>query len=273
MEALKVIAALVVPLVPFLIVGAAKATRFINRFVRNNDVSCRVLNHHRENDIWSTEIKVAYVGEKPAILSDILFSYELEQPSPGDSFMQWVNIAMGYLTCDMQGLTTILGTKDYEFAPPMVHLWKSRWTKYPMSVLVGLYFSYFILLALLLSPTLIPLALLGSGPYGRFALSSTASSMSITYAEGIALELPFVLNQGDERILELKYRVGLSAKGFPADTPYQFLTEWPKRTFRPPKPGNFAWRGRGTLSVLGRKGWGRVRMELGDKVIVGIGRM
>jgi hypothetical protein len=95
MEALKVVAAFLVPLVPFVIVGVVKTTRFIDRLVRNKDISCRVLHHGRENQTWSTEIKVAYVGEKPAILSDIVVSYELWQPSLGDAIVQWVNIAVG----------------------------------------------------------------------------------------------------------------------------------------------------------------------------------
>ena len=255
---------------PYIWLLVSRAYGFIRSNVLNTSISCKVLRHSPRGQTYSTKIKLAYVGEKPGILNDILVSYDLKLRPPVRGIMAWVNIASGYLVCDMKGLSTILGTRQYVTQPPMVHLWKSP-AKYPASVLTGLYFSYFLLLGVLLSPTVIPLIFLLAGPYSRFALRSAPGTMTISYADGRDVSLPTVLNPGDELTLEARYKMGLAGKGFPADTPYRFLSRLPRITIRPPKPGNFAWVGKGSISVLGRRGWGRLRVDLGPTVIVGIG--
>jgi hypothetical protein len=225
--------------VPYIWLGVLKVCRFIKSNILNADISCRVLRHSLGEGTCNTEIKLAYVGEKPAILSEILVSYYLKLRPRIRGIMAWVNIAAGYLTCDMKGLSTILGTEWYINYLPLVHRWKSP-LKYPISVVTGLYVFYFLLLGVLFVPTVIPFLFLMSGPYGRFTIDSIADTMTLVGADGSKVKLPIVLNKGDELLLKVKYRIGINAKGFPVETPFRFLSDLPKMTVHPPKPGNFA---------------------------------
>ena len=74
-----------------------------------------------------------------------------------------------------------------------------------------------------------------------------------------------------EAVLEINYRLGMNAKGFSNDTKYKLLDYFPKRTLRPPRPGNFTWVGRGAVSLCVGHRMNREMTEIGERVIVGIG--
>jgi len=112
---------------------------------------------------------------------------------------------------------------------------------------------------------------LNSGLYGRFSLDSIMEKMTITDGEGKVIQLPTILRPGTEITLDFKYRMGLRAKGFPIDTPYRFLDQFPRKTIGPPKPGDFVWVGKGGISMLLGTRWSRLFAEFGERVIVGIG--
>ena len=244
--------------------------RFIRIKILYKDVACKVLKHQIIRTTINTKIKIAYAGSDRDTIRDILFTYRLKLPAPFDRFLAYVQIATAYLICDMQGLSTLLGTEYYTFAPMMVHTWKTpRLVKYPLSVLNGI-FSFYMILLMMVIP-LIGWMFLNWGPHGKFSLESIASDMVIKDENGNVGQLPIVLNPGDEIILDIRYKVGLNAKGFKIDTPYRFLNTFPARTFGPPKPGNFTWVGKGLVILfLGGK-LNRLPIELDKKVIIGIG--
>lgn len=255
---------------PVLYLLVSKVYQYVTRNVFYKDVSCKVLDHRIRGKTWTTRIKIAYTGTSSEAVKDVLLSYRLRLPSPYDRFLNYINVAAGYLMCDMQGLATLLGTQHYRFEPPMVHLWKlPRPVKYPISFLFGLIFLYDTLLMLLLPP--LGWIMLNSGPYGRFSLDGIMEDMTITNEKGKVIQLPTILHPGTEIILDFKYRMGLKAKGFPVDTPYRLLNDFPKRTFRPPKPGDFVWIGKGGINMLMGTRWNRLVTKFGEKVIIGIG--
>jgi hypothetical protein len=255
---------------PVLYLFISKIYQYVTRNVLYKDMHCRVLDHRIKGKTFTTRIKIAYTGTRSEALEDVLLTYRLKLRSPYDRFLSYVNVAVGYLLCDMQGLATLLGTQHHRSEPPMVHLWKQpRAVKYPVSILVGLMFLYDTLLMLLLPP--IGWIVLNSGLYGRFSLDGIMENMTITNEEGKVIRLPTILQPGTEITLDFKYRMGLKAKGFSIDTPYRFLSDFPKRTIRPPKPGNFVWAGKGGISMLMGTRWNRLLAEFGEKVIVGIG--
>ena len=199
-----------------------------------------------------------------------MFTYRMNLPAPFDRFLAYLNIASAYLTCDMRGLTTLLGTEYYRFAPLMVHVWKvSKVIKYPVSVVTGLFLFY---ITFLMFITIVGWIFLYWGPYGKFSLDSLSESMKIVNSEGITIQLPIVLNPDTEYIWDIKCKMGLKAAGFKVDTPYRILKRFPPRTFCAPKPGRFTWVGHGTTNLyLGDK-WNRLPTELGERLIIGIGR-
>ena len=253
---------------PFIKNGVVRLYLFLKRNILYGDISCRVLKHVKYKNSFTTKIKIAYVGNEN-YLEDIKFSYQLRYPAPIDRILASINIAIGYITCDMSGLTTMLGNKRYRFEPPMVHLWNvSKFIKYPLSVLYGLSCLYIITLMLLFP--IVGWFFLFWGPYGKFSLDSIPDSMKII-ADGKVVRLPIVLKKGDEVVLEINYRLGMNAKGFSNDTKYKLLDYFPKRTLRPPRPGNFTWVGRGAVSMCVGHRMNREMTEIGERVIVGIG--
>lgn len=259
----------IVAVIPTIRLIFIKTYLFMKKSIFNKDIYCSVLNHSIRGDKGTTKIKIAYAGTGDDILKGIRFTYLLKLPAPIDRFLAYYNIGIGYITCDMQGLTTMLGTQHYIFEPPMIHLSKMpRFVKYPLSVLIGVWWLYYLLLM-----SLIPLGwiFLNWGPYGRFSLDSINESIRIVGVDSKIAQLPIVLKPGTEIILDISYRMGLNAKGFSTDTPYKFLKGFPKRTLRPPKPGNFTWVGRGNISILLGNKWNKLLTELDKRVIIGIG--
>lgn len=245
--------------------------RFFKVRVMHKDIAIKVLNHQVKERSFNTRMKIAYTGAGRDIIRDILFTYRLRLPAPFDRFLAYVNIASAYLTCDMCGLTTLLGTEYYRTMPLMVHIWKvPRVIKYPISVVNGIFFFYVTFLMLVIP--IVGWIFLNWGPYGKFSLDSLSERMRIVNGEGKNIQLPIVLNPGTELTLEIQCKMGLKAKGFKIGTPYRILNRFPPRTFCAPKPGRFAWVGRGTINLcLGDK-WNRLPTELGERLIIGIGR-
>jgi len=269
MEIFVIILAIITAL-PLIKMAVTKTYQFINRNVLYGDISCSVLKHSTRGKTYNTKIKIAYVGKGSEIIRDILITYELKLFAPIDRFLAYVRIGTAYLMCDMQGLATVLGTKDYKTAPMMVHIWKlPKFVKYPLSVINGIFFLY--LTALMTITPILGWMFLNWGPYGKFSLDSVRSSLRISDANGNVIQLPTVLNEGGEITLDIHYRMGLNAKGFEIDTPYTFLDRLPPRTFLPPKPGKFGWLGRGSINVFIGKRWNRLLTELDKRVIIGIG--
>jgi hypothetical protein len=243
----------------------------VSRHILNNDIACSVLNYDKNQaPIFTAKIKIAYAGNSDNILEDISFVYYLRLPAPWDRFLAYLNVATGYLTCDMAGLAAILGTQHYNFEPPMIHLWEMpRYIKYPISVLCGIFAFYYVCLMILFIP--IGWLFLNMGPYGKFRLVSVKDKTKITDADGAIVELPMLLKASSENIYHVEYEMGLDAKGFLIETPYQLLASYPPRTVRPPKPGSFVWKGKGHILVRLRSKWSRLKVEYDNNAIIGIG--
>ena len=151
----------------------------------------------------------------------------------------------------------------------MVQVWKSKLFKYPLSIYMGWQIFYFTLVGLIVFP--IGWIFLLSGPYGKISLDSMDKKKKVTNSNGGVIVLPIILNPGDSIELEVEYELGLSSKGFDPGTPMQFLEKLPKRSLAPPKPGQFVWRGKGTINVLVGSKWNRLNIDLPDNVLVSIG--
>jgi len=225
-----------------------KPYRFVNNEVFNKDITYRVLNHKIQGKLWTTTIKIAYTGKGQEFINRIHFFYQLNMPGPIYGYYEYLNLATGYLTCNMMGLTTLLGTEYNRWGFPSVHRWKiSKFLRNSMSFLFGLYLFYMILL---MTFSIIGLWVPFSGPFGKFALENSDSDLIITDENGSPVILPKIINPGTEITLECKYQMRLNAKGFRPETPYKFLRRYPKATFCPPKPGNFVWVGRGNIHIF-----------------------
>lgn len=261
-------------LVPFLLgavwVMSKNGYRLFRTKILHRDIAYKVLVHTFHEKACETRIKIAYAGRDKEIIREILFTYRLRLPAFIDRFLANIHIATAYLTCDMRGLTTLLGTEYYRTAPLMVHIWKApRVIKYPISVVNGIFFFYVTFLMLVIP--VVGWIFLNLGPYGKFSLDSVSHSVTITDENGRAVQLPIVLSPGAELIWNVNCKLGLNAKGFRMDAPYKILDDFPARSFRTPKPGYFAWVGSGSIHLcLGDK-WNRLPTELDKRVTIGIG--
>lgn len=254
---------------PIIINSIKKGFSFFTRIIFNKDIHSNVLKHRITRTKGTTEIKIAYAGMEDLILRDIRIIYRLNLPAPFDRFLAHYHIGISYITCNMLGLATLLGTQHYKYELPMIHLMKMpRFLKYPLSVFVGVWWLYIVLLM-----SIIPVGwiFLNSGPYGRFSLESITKTMKITDHENNNVILPVILKPGTETILNIKYTMGLNAKGFSINTPYRIIQHFPKRTLLPPKPGNFIWIGIPSINVFVGNRWNRLSAELGKREIIGIG--
>lgn len=246
-----------------------KPYRFVNKEVFNKDITYRVISHKLQGKIWTTTIKIAYTGKVQEFINRIHFCYQLNMPAPIYGYYEYLNLATGYLTCNMTGLTTLLGTEYNKWSFLSVHRWKiSKYLRNPISFLFGLYLFYMILL---MTVSIIGLWVLFSGPYGKFALENSDSDLTITDENNNPVILPKIIKSGTEITLECKYRMKLNAKGFSPETPYKFLKHYPKATFCPPKPGNFVWVGKGNIHIYFGNRVNKITEKYGNIEKVGLG--
>lgn len=266
--AIIAIALAVPPFIRQLFLAAICAWQFLSRQLVHPDLAVRVLRQQEKVPKPKAHIKVAYAGSTPLIWEAIKITANLKIPTRLERVAAWVQIAVGYLTYDIEGLETVLGHR-YSFNHyPLIHTWRGpRLLNRALSFLNGLWMCYFLLL-MFITPIVGWMFLL-SGPYGRFELVADDSSIEIKdVVGGTTLKEPFLLKPGVEEELFIGYEWTLKAPGFWPNTRIDYVTECPKRSFwRLPHKDEFVWQASEIIHIRMRNRWQTYPVSLGTGLV------
>jgi hypothetical protein len=256
--------------IPVLVAIYNRFLPIVKKNVLNQGISCSILEHKIRGRVCNTKVKIAHVGVGKEIIDKVLFTYQMKLPAPLDRFLAYIHIGLAFISCDMNELSLLIGTKYNKAIPVNLHLWNvPKYIKYPISVIFGIYFLYGMLLMFI---CVIPgWFFLNWGPYGRFSLDSLNESMIIVDQNGNEKNFPIILGE-EELTLDFKYKLGLNAKGFSIKTPFKFLTNLPHKSLLPPKPENFCWIGRGSINLMIAEHWSHLTTKLDNNKIISVGR-
>ena len=239
-----VILALVLALPPF-VVWLFSTIRWFKNFVSRHffhfDICLGVIGSQTRISKTEARIRLVYAGSTPLIWEATRVIANLRVPSRSERTLAWFQIALGYLLCNTEGLTTVFGNQWASFQFPQIHLWRGpKILTRLLSSLYGLSMLYVLLWMLL--PFGWPF--LFAGPYGRFQLIADGDSIKIKDVNGNDLNLPVLLKPSTELEFTIDYRFILRATGFSPDTKIEHVNEAPKRiTLKLPTKGHFVLQG------------------------------
>lgn len=247
---------------------AAWAWHSANKRLTFPDLAIRVAKSERKGGRSKISLKLAYGANNPLIIESVTITSQLSLRRR-DSFLAWLQLAVGYLTDDVEGLRAVLGTEWSSsagvFAAP-VHKIKRSNLRRPLSSLLGILMLW-LFAGFVANPFTWPFLL--AGPYCGFKLVADDDTIQIRDAvTEQEVTRPFILTPPLEKTLHLTFRLSLKAPGFSSTTPYVYVDAAPKlHAFELPRPGNFVLRGKQTLQLRVNGKWRECRTAVGTELV------
>ena len=202
------------------------------------------------------KIKIALVGKEDLIVDEVFMQSKLSYPRRIDGFFAWLQLGIGYLLDDVEGLNTVLGRSlPYITWIPVIPFYRinNSYIRKPLSAIWGIVIFYYFIICLI--P---PLWLfLFMGPYVELRLISENRKVTLREKDSKAeLKRPFILKPGIEYIFAISYRPSLyftsvlMTKLFIDNARISYVKEHPKlRKTKLPRNNEFIWRVTDTLKV------------------------
>ena len=218
--------------------------------------------------------KVAVMRKDDVIVDEICVLSKLTYPGRSQGPRAWLQLGVGYIRDDVEGLNTVLGRSGPSIglmAIPFQRI-KPAYIRKPLSAVWGVLTLWYFIIYLLV-PLFWPLLLWG--PYAEVRLLSGDADVRVRERDSEAqLDRPFVLRPGFEKQLAITYR--------PASVYYRPLIgkmfldsakiahvgepgEW--RGLRLPRNGQFIWKASDVLSIRGHGKVTRYCVKLGDSYV------
>jgi hypothetical protein len=194
-------------------------------------------------------IKMALGGKEDAVIDEVVVDSKLSYPRKIEGVLAWLQLGIGYLLDDVEGLNSVLGGA---LPPPTwipvvpVHRIGNRYIRKPLSVVWGIITLYYFVICLF--PLFLPF--LFSGPYWELRLLAGNEMVSLLEkASKVELKRPFIVRAGGENMLTISYRPSLYFKSvlmtklFLQNARVSYVNRPPGlRTIRLPRGNEFTWK-------------------------------
>ena len=194
-------------------------------------------------------IKIALTGKEDIIVDEVFMQSKLSYPRRIEGFFAWLQLGIGYLLDDVEGLNTVLGrSPPYTTWIPVIPFYRinNSYIRKPLSTIWGIVIFYYFIIFCIFPPFWLFLFM---GPYAELRLFSGNKKVSLEEKDSkVELKRPFILKSGIENIFTISYRPSLyftsvlMTKLFIENAKISYVKEPPKlRTTKLPRNNEFIW--------------------------------
>lgn len=195
-------------------------------------------------------IKIALVGKEDIIVDEVFVQSKLSYARRIEGFFAWLQLGIGYVLDDVEGLNTVLGkSPPYTTWIPVIPFYRihNSHIRRPLSTIWGIVIFYYFIIFCIFPPYWLFLFM---GPYAELRLFSGDEKVSLSGKDSnVELKRPFILKSGIENILTIGYRPSLyynsilMTKLFIQNAKISYVKK-PRelRTTKLPQNNEFIWR-------------------------------
>lgn len=245
----------VISAIPFIFVITKKLRDFLYEIFLFKGLSIRVIDRVSYRGNSNFVIKTAFVGKEDVIVDEVIVESKLTYPGRFGGLLAWLQLGIGYISDNVEGLNTVLG-RSYPYIGFMAvpcHRIKNAYIRKPLSAIWGMVILYYFVIFLF------PLfwVVLSWGPYQELRLFSGDENVRLSKkGSEIELKRPFILKQGFEECLTISYGPPLlyypllKSRVFVKNAKISYVKEPPKlRRTKLPRNGEFIWKATDILKV------------------------
>ncbi len=271
-----VILGIVITALPFVFLIISKLRGFVNEILSFKNLSIHTIERNSRRGIPHVMMKSALVGKEDVIVDDLIVQSKLAYSRRYAGFWAWLQLGIGYLSDDVEGLNSVLGKSfpSIVWIPhaPVYRINNSYFRK-PLSVIFGLITLYYFIICCIIIP-LLPVLFIG--PYWELKLFSGNEKVKLSKKDNeVELERPFILKPGFENYFTMSYRPSslyidtlFSLKYFVKTTKISYVKELPKfKKTKLPRSDEFTWKVTDILRVKVRGKMKGYNVKLGESYV------
>ena len=263
----------VVAVLPFIFVMINKVRDFSYEIFLFKGLSIRAIDRVSHRGTSHVVIKMAFAGKEDIIVDEVVVQSKLTYPRRFGGVLAWLQLGIGYVLDDVEGLDTVLGRSSPYIGLLAVpsHRIKNAYIRKPLNAIWGmLILCYFIIF---LFPPFLPI--LFWGPYQELRLFSANEEVRLSKkGSKVELERPFILKPGFEKCFTISYRSSslyyafFRSKVIVKNAKISYVKEPSKlRGLRLPRNNEFTWKVTDILRVNVCGKMKRYPVKLGDSYV------
>ena len=224
---------------------------FSDKLSSKKNLSIRTMGGVSRRGISHVMVKTALVGEGDVIVDEVVIQSRLTYRGGREGALAWLQLGIGYLLDDVEGLNNVLG-KSFPYIGLMavpLHRINNSYIRKPLSAIWGIVILYYFIIFVILFPIFWPV--LSAGPYEELRLFSGDGEVRLLEEDSeVELKRPFILRPGFEKFFTISYPQSslyfgrlFGRKLFLKDAKMSYVKECPKsRTIKLPRSNEFTWK-------------------------------
>ena len=194
-----------VPVIIILFQIVPRVWNFLYQILRFRNLSIRAIGKTSYRGIPHITIKIALVGKEDMIVNEVFLQSKLSYSRRFEGCKAWLQLGIGYVLDDVEGLNTVLGRSDPYIglmAAPF-HRINKAYIRKPLSLIWGMFILFYFIIFLF--PPFWPV--LYWGPYQELRIFSRNEEMRLSKkGSRVELERPFILKPGFENYFTISCR-------------------------------------------------------------------
>lgn len=194
----------VVAVLPFIFVMINKVRDFSYEIFLFKGLSIRAIDRVSHRGTSHVVIKMAFAGKEDIIVDEVVVQSKLTYPRRFGGVLAWLQLGIGYVLDDVEGLDTVLGRSSPYIGLLAVpsHRIKNAYIRKPLNAIWGMLILFYFIIYLF--PLFWPV--LYWGPYQELRLFSRDEKVVLSKKDSkVQLKRPFILKPGFEKCLTISY--------------------------------------------------------------------
>lgn len=263
----------IVPVILILFQVIPRLWNFLYEILRFRNLSIHAIGRTSYRGIPHIMIKIALVGKEDMIVNEVFMKSKLSYSRRFEGFWAWLQLGIGYVLDDVEGLNTVLGRSSPYIGLIAIpfHRIKKAYIRKPLSLLWGMFILWYFIIFLF--PPFLPI--LFWGPYQELRLFSGNKEVRLSKkGSKVELERPFILKPGFEKCFTISYRSSslyypfFSSKVIVKNAKISYVKERSKlRGIRLPRNNEFTWKVTDILRVNVCGKMKRYPVKLGESYV------
>ncbi len=256
--------------IPIIIHGIIRLRILLSSALSYKHLRVKAIGRRSYSGYPHVTIKIAFTGTEEIIIDELNIQSKLSYPRRIDAVFAWLQLGIGYILDDVEGLKNVLGnsfpTLSWLPSGP-IHRINNAFIRKPISFILGIYVFYYLIISIL------PIfwIFLFAGPYAELRLFSGNERVRLLEKGKEDEEIrPFILKSGTESTFNMSYKPSLfynllfgQKMVFP-DAKIFYLKRTPRfRKLKLPHGDDFCWKVIDILRIKVSGKWREYNVNLG----------